>query len=93
MASYKVRDGEVLCPRCKVPMDYLIELEKLASGERRITRYYRCPVCGTRIIDEKYAVRFEDGRIVITSLLNGQPRIILSRPPRQARRRPARVRR
>ena len=93
MASYQVRNGEVLCPRCRVPMDYLIELEKLASGERRITRYYKCPVCGTRIIDEKYSIRLVDGRIVITSLLNGQPRIILSRPTRQARRRPARARR
>jgi len=84
------REG-ILCPRCKVVMEYLIEVEKLASGERRVTRYYRCPVCGTKIIDEKYAIRPENGMIRIISLTNGEKRVIMARPAQ--RRRPARPRR
>ncbi len=50
----------VLCPKCKVPMIYTMEAEK-SGTERRITRYYKCPVCGTKIIVEKLVVRIVDG--------------------------------
>jgi len=73
-------------------MEYRIEVESLASGEKRITRYYKCPVCGTIIIDEKYAIKPENGTIKIINLTNGQKKIIYSRVQTRPRR-PPRVRR
>ncbi len=74
------QDTVPICPICKVPMLYLTEKEKKSSGEIRITRFYRCPVCGTKIIDEKLLLRPVNGSIVVYSLLNGERQIIYSRP-------------
>ena len=41
----------VLCPNCKVPMVYVQEVERVGN-ERRIVRYYKCPACGAKIMDE-----------------------------------------
>ncbi|MEB3759719.1 MAG: hypothetical protein GSR72_07280 [Desulfurococcales archaeon] len=68
------------CPICKVPMMYLMEKEKKSSGEIRITRFYRCPVCGTKIIDERLLLKPVNGSIVVYSLSNGERQIIYSRP-------------
>lgn len=56
--NFKVR-----CPKCGSEMDYIIEKEKLGNGDVRIRTYYRCPVCGTIIIDQKIAVKRVNGHI------------------------------
>jgi len=69
----------ILCPRCKVPMDYLSETEKSISGNRRvtkITRYYKCPVCGRRILDEVLIIRNGENSIIIESHTNGARKIL-----------------
>jgi uncharacterized protein YbaR (Trm112 family) len=75
----KINNGEdiVLCPKCKVPMVYLMEAEKSGS-EKRITRYYKCPVCGTKIITEKLIVRVIDGHYKILRI-NTNGKIIYGR--------------
>ncbi|NOZ31331.1 MAG: hypothetical protein GXO68_05240 [Crenarchaeota archaeon] len=78
----------VLCPRCKVPMIYLMEAEK-SSNERRITRYYRCPACGTKVVVERLLVRIVDGKIRIYNMLTKDREVIYARPqprPRRGRR-------
>ncbi len=82
MASKIVKgvDQAPKCPICKVPMMYLMEKEKKSSGEIRITRFYRCPVCGTKIIDERLLLKPVNGSIVVYSLSNGEKQIIYSRP-------------
>lgn len=72
----------VLCPVCGSEMDYVIEVEKTGSV-RRITRYYRCPACGTKIIDEKFEVRLEEDKIIVRSLINGAKPVIKGRRPRR----------
>ncbi len=67
----------VICPKCKVPMIYLMEAEKSGS-ERRITRYYKCPVCGTKIVVERLIVRLVDGHYKIYRVNTGN-QIIYSR--------------
>ena len=79
-----------VCPKCGVPMVYLIEKEKNSKGEVRITRFYRCPVCGTKIIDEKLILRPVDGRILVFSLINGEKPIVPGRVIRVPSRRPRR---
>ncbi|MCE4601587.1 MAG: hypothetical protein F7C08_01845 [Desulfurococcales archaeon] len=56
----------VLCPRCRIPMEYTLETEKSSNGHRRLIRYYKCPACGTQITDE-----------IITIESNGSAEIIL----------------
>ncbi len=54
-------DGVVLCPRCKIPMEYVSVTEKSGEGAK-ILRYYRCPACHTRLIDERIdVVRVDEG--------------------------------
>lgn len=76
---------KILCPRCKVPMSYLMEAEK-NSREKRITRYYRCPACGTKVIVERLLVRIVDGRIKIYNMMAGDREIIYAKPQQRARR-------
>jgi len=81
-------DRQVLCPKCGVEMIYQIEKEKSSSGEIRITRYYKCPVCGTKIIDERLVLRPIDGKILVFSLINGKKPIIPGRQVYTRRPRP-----
>ncbi|AFZ70276.1 hypothetical protein Calag_0512 [Caldisphaera lagunensis DSM 15908] len=70
---------EILCPRCKVPMDYLSETEKTSNNNGRstkITRYYRCPVCGRRIIDEVLIIKDNNTDITIESHTNGARKLL-----------------
>jgi len=79
----RTNGGVVLCPKCKVPMIYTMEAEK-SGTERRITRYYRCPVCGTKIIVEKLVVRIVDGHYKVYKV-NAANKVIYGQ--QQARRR------
>lgn len=56
----------ILCPKCKIPMEYTLETEKSSNGHRRLIRYYKCPACGTQVVDE-----------VITIEINGSASILL----------------
>ncbi len=69
----------MLCPKCKVPMVYMMEAEKNSTG-RRITRYYRCPVCGTKVIVEKLLIKPVNGKLRIYDLMNGSQEIVYGRP-------------
>lgn len=49
--------------RCKTSMDYMSEVER--GGEVRVSRFYRCPACGFRVLDERVTVRrSEDGLVL-----------------------------
>ncbi len=54
----------VLCARCKVPMDYILEVERVGF-ERVVSGFYKCPACGYRILDEKATVRRLDDMVVL----------------------------
>ncbi|MDM7274730.1 MAG: hypothetical protein P3X22_001200 [Thermoprotei archaeon] len=54
----------VLCARCRVPMDYILEVER-AGSERVVSGFYRCPACGYRILDEKATVKRFDDMVVL----------------------------
>ncbi len=59
-------DSQVLCPRCRIPMEYMFETERYSDGSRRLMRYYRCPACGTKVIDEQAVVSNHNGVIRVT---------------------------
>ncbi len=82
----------MLCPRCKVPMVYMMEVEKLGN-ERRLTRYYRCPACGTRVIVERLLVRYEGGLLRVYAIGNGARQVIYGRPAQPKKLRSPRPRR
>ncbi len=85
-----MEDGRrVVCPYCKVPMEYYMEVEKL-GGTRRITRYYRCPVCSAKLIDEVLEVSYMEDRVVVRILSNGVRRLVGGPRYRQSRRPQAR---
>lgn len=56
------------CPKCGAPMAYLVEKEKNGTGIVKITRYYRCPACGTKVIDEQILIEPSDGVLKIIRL-------------------------
>ena len=64
MAGFNGADGRVLCPTCKIPMVYMSEAERV-GGETRITRYYICPACKRKIVDEKIIVTRNGDKIVL----------------------------
>ncbi|MEB3787665.1 MAG: phage terminase large subunit family protein [Desulfurococcales archaeon] len=57
---------QVLCPRCRIPMEYMFETERYSDGSRRLVRYYRCPACGTKVIDEQAIVSNHNGVVRVT---------------------------
>jgi len=58
---------EILCLRCKTSMEYVSEVER--GSEVRISRFYRCPLCGFRILDERVTIkRSEDGLVLEVSM-------------------------
>ena len=81
---------EVLCPHCKIAMEYVTETERL-GGVVRITRYYRCPACGTKLLDQKVTVKRDAGAILVsvTSYDGKKPVIAVARPRRSVK--PARL--
>ncbi len=65
---------EVLCPKCKVPMNFYSRTErstKSGSVETKIVRYYRCPVCGRVIVDEELTIRIGPDGASIVNKHNG----------------------
>ena len=70
------QDRIVSCPKCGAPMIYHAEKEKNSRGETRITKYFRCPVCGTKIIDEKLLIKPVNGSLKILDLTGEGPTII-----------------
>jgi uncharacterized Zn finger protein len=55
--------NRMLCPKCGSEMEYIIEKERLGNGEIKIRMYYKCPVCGTIILDQKITLKKTDGKI------------------------------
>lgn len=75
----KERRVEVMCPKCKVPMDYLSETEKTSNNSGKtikITRFYKCPVCGRRVIDEVLTIKDDGINTIIESHTNGARKLI-----------------
>jgi Zn-finger nucleic acid-binding protein len=59
-----LRQRAKLCPRCKIPMVYVQEVEKSGS-ERRVVRYYKCPLCGLKLLDEVMKIIRVNGSVKI----------------------------
>jgi len=72
-----VRPRAQTCPRCRVPMTYVQEVERSGS-ERRIVRYYRCPVCGLRLLDEVMRIVRVNGSVKIIIDLAKQGRVTVA---------------
>ncbi len=68
---------KMICPKCGAEMEYIIEKERLGNGETRIRTYYRCPVCGTIIVDQKIFLERVDGYIKV--LIEQPKKVILKR--------------
>ncbi|MFP3172672.1 MAG: hypothetical protein RXQ79_06455 [Acidilobus sp.] len=65
---------EVLCPKCKVPMNFYSRTERTSKSdgvEVKVTRYYKCPVCGRTVIDEELLIRHSQDGVSITVKHNG----------------------
>lgn len=77
-------DGLILCPRCKIPMEYVSVTEKSSSGAK-ILRYYRCPACHTRLIDERIDVVRVDGGYRVKVVADGKTIITVVRPSKRKR--------
>lgn len=54
----------VICPRCKTEMSYVTEVER-SNGSKEVFRYYRCPACTLRLLDESYRITDEGERVVV----------------------------
>ena len=77
------QEVEVLCPRCKVPMNFYSTSERSSKGNEsviRVTRYYKCPVCGRTIVSEELTIRVSDGGATITRRSNGLDKVAIIRP-------------
>ncbi|MCE4603476.1 MAG: hypothetical protein F7B20_00725 [Aeropyrum sp.] len=48
-------NGSVVCPRCKIPMYYAGETVK-ESGRHTATRFYVCPACRLKLVDERIVI-------------------------------------
>jgi C4-type Zn-finger protein len=55
------------------------ETEKRANGETVIYRYYLCPACNYRLLDEKIMIRRTGELLEIRIEVNGGPSLALSR--------------
>ncbi len=75
----------VLCPKCKIPMEYTLETEKSSNGVRRLIRYYKCLACGTRIIDEVIIIN-PNGKLIQLSIQD-QKRTIIAKVQSSRKRR------
>lgn len=56
-------DGSILCPHCLVSMDFGSEVETLKGGERRITRFFKCPACRNRVLFARLTIRSSESGI------------------------------
>ena len=77
-------NGRVLFPRCRIPMEYMSVTEKDSRGAR-ILRYYKCPACHTRVVDERIEVRREGGSVKLVIVSDGKTIISVARPARKRR--------
>jgi predicted RNA-binding Zn-ribbon protein involved in translation (DUF1610 family) len=68
---------KMICPKCGAEMDYIIEKEKLGNGEIRIRTYYKCPVCGTMVLDQKIIIERIDG--YVKALIENESQVIVRR--------------
>ncbi|MCE4621257.1 MAG: hypothetical protein F7B95_02300 [Desulfurococcales archaeon] len=75
---------DVLCPRCKINMDYYIERERLGNGERRITLYYKCPACNLMLVDERIAIKIDKSGAYIEIRKDGS---VIGKQPKQKKHR------
>ncbi|MCX8165334.1 MAG: hypothetical protein RMI00_00615 [Sulfolobales archaeon] len=66
---------KALCPRCKTEMTLISEIER-SNGVRHINRYYRCPACTLRLMDESYRIT-EDGERLLLRVIQDEKRPII----------------
>ncbi|MEM1758671.1 MAG: hypothetical protein QXJ65_04720 [Acidilobaceae archaeon] len=67
----------VLCPRCKVDMDYISETVKSNSGIKQLFRYYRCPACSYRLLDEKLSVNVNGESLIIVFSMGSKRLLVI----------------
>lgn len=68
---------KVLCPRCKTEMSYVTEVER-SDGSKQVFRYYRCPACTLRLLDESYTITEEGERLVLKLRQGNRRPIVIS---------------
>ena len=88
-----MNNGSVLCPWCRIPMDYVMESERL-GGERRLARYYQCPACRAKILDERITIKATAASLLVrvVDYSNGpRPTISPARRVRAKSQRPIRA--
>jgi len=61
----------LLCARCRIPLALGSETEKRANGETVIYRYYVCPACNSKILDEKISIKRTGETIEVRIEVNG----------------------
>jgi len=71
---------EVLCPRCKTSMDYVSEVER--GDVVRVSRFYRCPACGFRALDERATIRRGDDGVVVEFSVSTNRKVLVVKSPR-----------
>lgn len=64
-----------LCPRCKTEMRYVTEVGR-SDGSKQVFRYYYCPACSLRLLDESFRVTI-DGEAVVIRFSQGSRRPIV----------------
>ena len=77
-------NGKLLCPRCKVPMLYASERVRDSRGTR-ITRYYLCPACRSKLVDERMEVAEAGGMVEVRVTVDGRT-VIAARVEKHRRR-------
>ncbi len=58
-------EAAMTCKRDGKPMYLVEESEKMSDGTRRITLYYKCPVCGYRVELEQLVINVDRGNITV----------------------------
>ncbi len=62
-------EAAMTCKRDGKPMYLVEESEKMSDGTRRITLYYKCPVCGYRVEIEQLVINVSNDNIRIKRLI------------------------
>lgn len=55
----------MICPKCRIRMDFIAESESSDGVSKIVRYYYRCPVCGNRILDSNIEVIRDTTNILI----------------------------
>ena len=78
-------NGQILCPQCKIPMEYTLETEKSSNGTRKLIRYYKCPACGTQVTDEVIIIESNGNASIILKIIDDRRTVLKKIMPTRRR--------